>query len=76
MLRFGLKTTVALALLASASTAMAEMPKVGTAAPMNFVIDKAGVIRYAEAGSFTLESLEQLVLPLLKEPGPDAASRL
>lgn len=43
----------------------------GDAVPMNFVIDKAGVVRYAEAGSFTLESLERVVLPLLKEPAPD-----
>lgn len=43
------------------------------AVPMNFVIDKAGVIRYAEAGSFTLESLERVVLPLLNEPAPDGA---
>lgn len=40
--------------------------------PMNFVIDKAGVVRYAKAGAFTLESLERVVLPLLKEPAPDA----
>ena len=46
----------------------------GEAVPMNFVIDKAGVVRYAKAGSFTLESLEAVVLPLLNEPDPSPAA--
>jgi cytochrome c biogenesis protein CcmG, thiol:disulfide interchange protein DsbE len=41
--------------------------------PTNYVIDKAGVLRYAEAGSFTLEGLNEVLIPLMKEPAPTAA---
>jgi cytochrome c biogenesis protein CcmG/thiol:disulfide interchange protein DsbE len=42
----------------------------GDAVPVNFVIDRQGVVRYAEAGAFNLEALEKVMLPLLKEPVP------
>jgi peroxiredoxin len=42
----------------------------GDAVPVNFVIDRQGVIRYAEAGAFNLERLEKVVQPLLKEAAP------
>ena len=38
------------------------------AVPSNYVIDKAGVVRYARAGAFSLKDLEQTVTPLLSEP--------
>lgn len=41
-----------------------------SAVPMNYVIDRAGVIRYAKAGSFQLDSLNAVLIPLLKEPAP------
>ncbi|MBV8684254.1 MAG: TlpA family protein disulfide reductase [Caulobacteraceae bacterium] len=41
--------------------------------PWNYVIDRAGVLRYAQAGSFTLDALNELLVPLLKEPAPDEA---
>lgn len=34
------------------------------------MIDRAGVVRYAKAGAFTLDELERVVVPLLKEPAP------
>ena len=38
--------------------------------PTSYVIDRAGVVRYADAGAFSLESFEALVTPLLKQaPG-------
>lgn len=37
-----------------------------TAVPMNFVIDSTGVLRYAKAGSFNLDSLNETLVPLLK----------
>jgi thiol-disulfide isomerase/thioredoxin len=41
--------------------------------PWNYVVDRAGVLRYAEAGAFTLEALNDLLVPLLKEPPPGEA---
>lgn len=38
--------------------------------PTNYVIDRAGVVRYAEAGAFTLDGLNALLVPLLREPAP------
>ena len=41
--------------------------------PTNYVIDRAGVVRYAKAGAFTKSSLEGIVSPLLAETAPTAA---
>lgn len=38
--------------------------------PTNYVIDKAGVLRYAKAGAFDLDDLNAVLIPLLKEPAP------
>lgn len=38
--------------------------------PTNYVIDKAGILRYAKAGAFDLDGLNQVLVPLLKEPAP------
>lgn len=43
---------------------------IGNAVPTNFVIDRAGRVRYAKAGAFTMEELHAVVLPLLQEPAP------
>jgi cytochrome c biogenesis protein CcmG/thiol:disulfide interchange protein DsbE len=40
------------------------------AVPTNFVIDRAGRIRYAQAGAFTLDDLNRVLIPLLNEPAP------
>jgi cytochrome c biogenesis protein CcmG/thiol:disulfide interchange protein DsbE len=40
------------------------------AVPTNFVIDRAGKVRYAKAGAFNLARLNEILLPLLKEPPP------
>ena len=40
------------------------------AVPTNFVIDRAGRIRYAAAGAFTLAELNRILIPLLNEPAP------
>nr|WP_243415037.1 TlpA disulfide reductase family protein [Altererythrobacter segetis] len=40
------------------------------AVPTNFVIDRAGKIRYAKAGAFNLDRLNEILIPLLKEPPP------
>src|SRR5271154_1169281 len=36
--------------------------------PTNFVIDRQGILRYAQSGGFTLELLNQVLTPLLAEP--------
>jgi thiol-disulfide isomerase/thioredoxin len=43
---------------------------IDNAYPSNFLIDRAGVLRYADAGAFTAAALEDQVTPLLKEPRP------
>lgn len=45
-----------------------------TALPTNYVIDRAGRIRYAAAGAFTLDDLNRVIVPLLKEPAPAPAA--
>ncbi len=42
--------------------------------PTNYVIDKAGVVRWAKAGAFELDDLNEVLIPLLNAPDPVAAS--
>ena len=42
----------------------------GGVVPTNFVIDRAGIVRYAEAGAFSLDRLNQVLVPLLRQPPP------
>jgi cytochrome c biogenesis protein CcmG/thiol:disulfide interchange protein DsbE len=46
---------------------------IGGAVPTSFVIDRAGVLRYAAAGAFTLDGLNALIAPLLSEAAPSVA---
>jgi len=39
--------------------------------PLNFVIDRYGVLRYAEAGAFTLDSINAILSPLLAQRPED-----
>jgi len=41
--------------------------------PTNYVIDRAGVVRFAKAGAFDLDALNEILVPLLKEPDPTEA---
>lgn len=43
---------------------------IGHAVPTSFIIDRAGVVRYAKAGAFNLDDLNRLLVPLLNEPAP------
>ena len=36
--------------------------------PTNYVIDRSGILRYAKSGSFDLDDLNQLLVPLMQEP--------
>ncbi|MBA4047433.1 MAG: thiol:disulfide interchange protein [Sphingomonas sp.] len=40
------------------------------AVPTNYVIDRAGRVRYAKAGAFDLADLNELIIPLLREAAP------
>jgi len=44
------------------------------AVPTNIVIDRAGIVRYAKSGAFNLNDLNRILVPLLQEPAPAAAS--
>jgi peroxiredoxin len=46
--------------------------KVMSGVPTSYVIDRKGVLRYAEAGAFDLQSFTDLVDPLLAESAPEA----
>ena len=48
-------------------------PIIDNGVPTNYVIDRAGTVRYAKAGAFEIDELEKLVVPLLKEDAPDDA---
>jgi cytochrome c biogenesis protein CcmG/thiol:disulfide interchange protein DsbE len=41
--------------------------------PTSFVIDRAGVVRYAKAGSLSLDDMNRIFVPLLNEPAPNVA---
>jgi thiol-disulfide isomerase/thioredoxin len=43
------------------------------AVPTNFVIDRGGIVRYAEAAAFTDASFDAVVSPLLAAPAPGIA---
>ena len=54
-------------------------PIIDNGVPTNYVIDRAGVVRYAKAGAFQIDELEKVVVPLLNQqapadPAPAAAS--
>jgi thiol-disulfide isomerase/thioredoxin len=40
------------------------------AVPTNYVIDRGGVLRYAKAGSFDLDLLNEVLVPLMSQPAP------
>ena len=40
------------------------------AVPTNYVIDRAGVVRYAKAAAFDLDDMNRILVPLLREPAP------
>ncbi len=44
------------------------------AVPTNYIIDRAGIVRYAAAAAFDLDDLNRLLVPLLKEAPPVATT--
>jgi peroxiredoxin len=47
---------------------------IGGAVPSNFIIDRAGVLRYAKAAALDLDDMNDVLVPLLREPAPQAPS--
>ena len=45
------------------------------AVPTKYVIDRNGILRYAKAGSFSVEEFGALILPLLREAAPRRSPR-
>lgn len=41
-----------------------------TGVPTNYIIDRSGHIRYAKAGAFDLATLNEVLVPLLREAAP------
>ena len=44
------------------------------AVPTNYIIDRSGRVRYAKAAAFDIDDLNRLLVPLLKETPPPAAT--
>lgn len=47
---------------------------IGSAVPTNYIIDRAGVIRYAKAAALDLDDLNRELVPLLREAPPATAA--
>lgn len=43
------------------------------AVPTNYIIDRNGILRYAKAAAFDLDSLNEALIPLLQQPIPETA---
>lgn len=53
-----------------------KYPLIGNAVPTNYIIDRAGVVRYAKAAALDLDDLNATLIPLLREAPPAPAARL
>jgi len=42
--------------------------------PTNYVIDRNGILRYAKADAFTLDTLNAVLIPLIQQPRPAEAA--
>jgi peroxiredoxin len=66
---YKLKKVFALMAIPSAKRIKGPYNNLG-AVPTNYVIDRSGFIRYAKAAALSLADLNQILIPLLKEPKP------
>ena len=67
--KFQLRAVVAALSYPLASKLSGKYGIINNSVPTSYVIDRAGRIRYAKAGSFTPEEFIGVVGPLLDEPG-------
>lgn len=59
--------------IASAKKIKGPYAPINGAVPTNYIIDRAGRVRYAKAGAFTLDRLNAELVPLLREKVPAPA---
>lgn len=64
---YRLKPLFAAMKIPSARSIKGPYGPVGGSVPSNFVIDRAGVLRYADSGAFELDDLNRILVPLLRE---------
>jgi len=66
---YKLKSFLAKLTMPSARRIKGDYASLG-AVPTNYVIDRAGIVRYAKAAAFDLDALNALLVPLLREAAP------
>ena len=44
------------------------------AVPTNIVIDRSGIVRYADSGALELDDLNRILVPLLQQPSASSAT--
>jgi cytochrome c biogenesis protein CcmG, thiol:disulfide interchange protein DsbE len=64
---YKLKPLFAAMQIPSARSIRGPYSPIDGAVPTNFVIDRAGVLRYAKAAAFDLDDLNRILVPLLRE---------
>jgi peroxiredoxin len=64
---YRLKPLFAAMQIPSARSIRGPYGPVGGSVPSNFVIDRAGVLRYAASGAFDLDDLNRILVPLLRQ---------
>ena len=67
---FRMKPLFAALALTPARRIRGRYPLIGDAVPTNYIIDRAGIVRYAKAAALDLDDLNANVIPLLREAPP------
>lgn len=67
---FRMKPLFAALSITPAKRIKGKYPLIGNAVPTNYIIDRAGVVRYAKAAALDLDDLNANLIPLLKEAPP------
>ncbi len=67
---FRMKPLFAALAITPAKRIKGRYPLIDGAVPTNYIIDRAGVVRYAKAAALDLDDLNATLIPLLKEAPP------
>lgn len=67
---FRMKPLFAAMAITPAKRIKGKYPLISNAVPTNYIIDRAGVVRYAKAAALDLDDLNANLIPLLKEAPP------
>ena len=71
---FRMKPLFAAMAITPARRIKGKYPLIGDAVPTNYIIDRAGVVRYGKAAALDLDDLNATLIPLLKEAPPSLAA--